>query len=43
MFRDKVLMAQQADGKVEKIKERVNNGMETSFQMLFDGLIAISR
>jgi hypothetical protein len=32
-----------ADGKVKEIKERVNKGIETSFQMLSDGLIAIGR
>jgi hypothetical protein len=31
-------VAQQADGKVKKIKGRVNKGIETSFQMLSDGL-----
>jgi hypothetical protein len=36
-------VAQQADGKVRKIKERVNKGIETSFQMLSDGLIAMRR
>ena len=36
-------MAQQADGKVKEIKERVNKGIETSFQMLSDGLIAMGR
>jgi len=36
-------VAQQADGKVKEIKERVNKGIETSFQMLSDGLIAIGR
>jgi hypothetical protein len=30
-------VAQQADGKVKEINERVNKGIETSFQMLFDG------
>ena len=43
MFRDKVLVAQQGDGKVKEIKERVNKGIETSFQMLSDGLIAMGR
>jgi hypothetical protein len=43
MLRDKVLVAQQADGKVNEIKERVNKGIETSFQMLSDGLIAMGR
>jgi hypothetical protein len=37
VLRDKVLVAQQADGKVKEIKERVNKGVETSFQMLSDG------
>jgi hypothetical protein len=36
-------VAQQADGKVKEIKERVNKGIETSFQMLSDGLIAMGR
>jgi hypothetical protein len=36
-------VAQQADGKVREIKERVNKGIETSFQMLSDGLIAMGR
>ena len=36
-------MAQQADGKVKEIKERVNKGIKTSFQMSFDGLIAMGR
>ena len=36
-------MAQQADGKVREIKERVNKGIETSFQMVSDGLIAMGR
>ena len=36
-------MAQQADRKVKEIKERVNKGIEPSFQMSSDGLIAISR
>jgi len=43
VLRDKVLVAQQADGKVKEIKERVNKGRETSFQMLSDGLIAMGR
>jgi len=43
MLQDKVLVAQQADGKVKEIKERVNKGIETSFQMLSDGLISIGR
>jgi len=43
MLRDKVLVAQQADGKVKEIKVRVNKGMETSFQMLSDGLIAMDK
>jgi len=43
VLRDKVLVAQQADGKVKEIKERVNKGIETSFQMLSDGLIAMGR
>jgi hypothetical protein len=37
VLRDKVLVAQQADGKVKEINERVNKGIEKSFQMLFDG------
>jgi hypothetical protein len=41
VLRDKVLVAQQADGKVKEIKERVNQGIETIFQMLFNGLIAM--
>jgi len=36
-------MAQQTDGKVKEIKGRVNKGIETSFQMLSDGLIAMGR
>jgi len=36
-------VAQQADGKVREIKERVNKGIETSFQMVSDGLIAMGR
>jgi len=40
VLRDKVLVAQQADGKVREIKERVKKGIETSFQMLSDRLIA---
>ena len=43
VFQDKVLVAQQADRKVKEIKERVNKGIETTFQMLSDGLIAMSR
>ena len=43
VLRDKVFMAQQADGKVKEIKERVNKGIETSFQMLSDGLIVMGR
>ena len=43
VLRDRVLVAQQADGKVKEIKERVNKGIETSFQMLSNGLIAMSR
>ena len=43
MLRDRVLVAQKADGKVKEIKERVNKGIEASFQMSSDGLIAISR
>jgi len=43
VLQDKVLVAQQADGKVREIKERVNKGIETSFQMLSDGLIAMGR
>ncbi|XP_061971882.1 uncharacterized protein LOC133694394 [Populus nigra] len=40
---DKVLVAQQANGKVQEIEERVSKGIETSFQMLFDGLIVMGR
>jgi hypothetical protein len=36
-------MAQQTDGKVKEIKGRVNKGIETSFQMLSDGLIVLGR
>ena len=36
-------MAQQIDEKVKEIKESVNKGIETSFQMSSDGLIAIGR
>jgi hypothetical protein len=36
-------VAQQTDGKVKEIKGRVNKGIETSFQMLSDGLIAMGR
>jgi len=36
-------VAQQADGKVKEIKERVNKGIETSFQMSSDRLIARGR
>jgi hypothetical protein len=36
-------VAQQADGKVKEIKGMVNKGIETSFQMLSDVLIAIRR
>jgi hypothetical protein len=43
VLRDKVLVAQQEDGKVREIKERVNKGIETSFQMISDGLIAMGR
>jgi hypothetical protein len=31
MLRDKVLVAQQVDEKVRKIKEKVNQDIETSF------------
>jgi len=43
VLRDKVLVAQQADGKVKEIKVRLTKGMETSFQMLSDELIAMGR
>jgi hypothetical protein len=43
VLRDKVLVAQQVDGKVKEIKERVNKGIETTFQILSDGLIAMGR
>jgi len=43
VLRDKILVAQQTDGKVKEIKGRVNKGIETSFQMLSDGLIAMGR
>jgi len=43
VLRDDIFMAQQADGKVKEIKERVNKGIKTSFQMLYDGLIAMGR
>jgi hypothetical protein len=36
-------VAQKVDGKVKEIKEMVNQGVETTFQMLSDGLIAMSR
>jgi predicted DNA-binding protein (UPF0278 family) len=36
-------VAQQADGKVKEIKERVNKGIKRSFQMSSDGLIAMGR
>jgi len=31
------------DGKVKEIKERVNQSVETTFQMLSDGLIVMGR
>jgi len=37
------LVAQEVDGKVKEIKERVNQGVETTFQMLSDGLIVMGR
>jgi hypothetical protein len=37
------LVAQEVDGKVKEIKERVNQGVETTFQMLSDGLIVVGR
>jgi len=40
---DRVLVAQQVDGTVKEIKERVKKGIKTSFQMLFDRLIAMGR
>jgi len=43
VLRDKVLVAQQVDGKVKEIKERVNKGIETTFQILSDGLIAMGK
>ena len=43
VLRDKVLVAQEVDGKVKEIKERVNQGVETTFQMLSDGLIVVGR
>jgi len=43
VLRDKVLVAQQANGKVREIKERVNKGIETSFQVISDGLIAMGK
>jgi hypothetical protein len=43
VLRDNIFMAQQADEKVKEIKERVNKGIKTSFQMLYDGLIAMGR
>jgi hypothetical protein len=36
-------VAQQTDGKVNEIKKRVNQGIETTFQILSDGLIAMGR
>ncbi|XP_061961767.1 uncharacterized protein LOC133682434 [Populus nigra] len=43
VLRDKVLVAQQVDGKVKEIKKRVNQGTEKAFQMLSNGLIAMGR
>jgi hypothetical protein len=43
VLRDKVLVAQQVDGKVKEIKERVNQGIETTCQILSNGLIAMGR
>jgi len=43
VFRDKVLVAQQVDGKVKEIKDRVNQGTEKAFQMSSNGLIAMGR
>ena len=37
------MVAQEVDGKVKEIKERVNQGVETTFQMLSDGLIVMGR
>jgi hypothetical protein len=37
------LVAQEVDGKVKEIKERVNQSVETTFQMLSDGLIVMGR
>jgi hypothetical protein len=36
-------VTQEVDGKVKEIKERVNQGVKTTFQMLSDGLIAMGR
>ena len=43
MLRDKVLVAQQVNGMVEESIERVNKGIETSVQMLSNGLIAMGK
>jgi hypothetical protein len=43
ILQDKVLVAQQVDGRVKEIKERVNKGIETSFQISSDRLIARGR
>ena len=43
MLQDKILVGQQIDEKVREIKERISQGIETSFQVLSNGLIDMGR
>jgi hypothetical protein len=43
VLRDKVLKAQQTDEEVKKVKEKMDQGIETPFQMLLNGLVVMGR
>ena len=43
VLRDKVLKAQQTDEEVKKVKEKMDQGIETPFQMLPDGLVVMGK
>jgi hypothetical protein len=43
IFQDRVLDAQMRDAKVKKVRDKVESGVKTPFQILNDGIVVIER
>jgi hypothetical protein len=43
VFRDRILEAQMRDAKVKKVRDKVESGAETPFQVLNDGMVVMGR